>query len=585
MEDTSKRVIIAFALSFGILMLWKLAFPPPPEPPAKSPTAVQTAPGAPMPAAQPAATAPASTPVSKRPASPVALSVQQGTKAEDIVVENEFERITFSTEGAVVKSWVLKKFADEKGQPLDIVNAAACQSLGFPMSLRLGDAEAAKKVNSAIYVATPAGSAHSAPGKLELAFSDGAIQVRKIFTFTDGHELQAEISAFDGERYLPVEVAWPGGLGDHSLPPDRSIHADRAMHQAAEGDKLHVESLTPSFFGSLLSRPPDPSEKKLDIPGPLALAGLGDRYFTGVFFPESPDQSFRVERQPWTPSDWKGEDSKRPSVISVWFGGGAPKPLAFRMFVGPKDLDLLRSTKPPIDGLVDFGWFSVVARPIFLGMHYIHDHWTHNFGWAIILLTILINIALFPIKLKQIRSGQEMQRVAPLMKSIQDKYKGYKMNDPRRQKMNQETMKLYSDHGINPLSGCLPLLIQMPFLYGFYRVLDLSIELRHAPWILWIHDLSARDPYYLLPIMMTVTMFLLQRMTPMTVADPAQQRMMMFMPLFMGFMFINFASGLVLYWLTGNVVGIAQQVIMNRFLIKPAQPTGPPPRKAGTKDS
>ena len=159
------------------------------------------------------------------------------------------------------------------------------------------------------------------------------------------------------------------------------------------------------------------------------------------------------------------------------------------------------------------------------------------------------------------------------------------MNDPRKQKMNQEMMKLYSEHNINPLSGCLPLVIQMPFLYGFYRVLDLSIELRHAPWIGWIHDLSARDPYYILPVLMTVTMFLLQRLTPMTVADPAQQRMMMFMPLFMGFMFINFASGLVLYWLTGNVVGIAQQLIMNRFLIKPPQPAGPPPRKMGTKDS
>jgi YidC/Oxa1 family membrane protein insertase len=323
----------------------------------------------------------------------------------------------------------------------------------------------------------------------------------------------------------------------------------------------------------------------MDIPGPLTLAGLEDRYFTGVFLPESPDQGFRVERQPWTPPDWKGEDSKRPSSITAWFGSGAPKPLAFRMFVGPKDLDLLRLTQPQLDGLVDFGWFSIVARPIFLGMHYIHDHWTHNFGWAIILLTILINIALFPVKLKQIRSGQEMQRVAPLMKSIQDKYKGYKMNDPRKQKMNQEMMKLYSEHHINPLSGCLPLLVQMPFLYGFYRVLDLSIELRHAPWMLWIHDLSARDPYYILPVLMTVTMFLLQKMTPMTIADPAQQRMMMIMPLFMGFMFINFASGLVLYWLTGNVVGIAQQLLMNRYMPKPAPLGALPPRKPGTKDS
>lgn len=585
MEDSSKRVIIAFVISFGILMLWKALFPPPPEPPAKSPTAVQTAPVAPNPPAQPAAAGPASTPTAKKPAAPVALPVQQGTKAEDIVVDNGVARITFSTEGAVVKSWVLKKFADEKGQPLDLVNAAACQSLGFPMSLRLSDADAAKKANTAIYVATPAGSTISAPGKLEFAFSDGVIQVRKTFSFTSGHEFRAEISVFDGERYLPVEVAWPGGLGDHSLPPERTIQADQAMHQAAGGDKLHVESLSPSFFGNLLSRPPDPSEKKLDISGPLALAGVEDRYFSGVFLPESPDQSFHVERLSWTPPDWKGEDSQRPNPISVWFGGGAPKPLAFRMFVGPKNLDLLRSIKPPLDGLVDFGWFSIVARPLFLGMHYINDRWTHNFGWAIILLTILINIALFPVKLKQIRSGQEMQRVAPLIKSIQDKYKGYKMNDPRKQKMNQEMMKLYSEHHINPLSGCLPLLIQMPFLYGFYRVLDLSIELRHAPWMLWIRDLSARDPYYLLPILMTVTMFILQKMTPMTVADPVQRRMFMFMPLFMGFMFINFASGLVLYWLTGNVVGIGQQLIINRYMMKPVPPTGPPSRKSETKDS
>lgn len=587
MDHTSKRVIIAFALSFSILMLWRVAFPPPPEPPAKSPAAAQAiSPEASKPAAQAAAASPATKPAPAPPtAAPVVLPVQQGTKAEEIVIENDVARIIFSTEGAVVKSWILKNYKDEKGQPLDIVNAAAAQSLGFPMSLRLSDPEATKKVNSALFVATPAGQAISAPGKLELVYSDGTMQARKIFEFTEGHELRAEVSVIDGQRHLPVEVAWPGGLGDHSLPPDRSLHADQAIYRAADGDKIHVQTLTPSFFKNLFSHEPDPSEKKLDVSAPIALAGLGDRYFTGIFFPESAELSFRAERQTWTPPDWKGEESKRPTSISVWLAGGAPKPLAFRMFVGPKNLDLLRSTKPPLDGMVDFGWFSFVARPLFLAMHYINDHWTHNFGWAIVLLTVLINIAMFPIKVKQIRSGQEMQRVGPLVKSIQEKYKGYKLNDPRREKMNQEMMKLYKEHNINPLGGCLPLLIQMPFLYGFYRVLDLSIELRHAPWMLWIQDLSARDPYYLLPILMTVTMFLLQRITPMTMADPAQQRMMMLMPLFMGFMFINFASGLVLYWLTGNVVGIAQQLLMNRFLMKPGQPKGPPPRKLEPKES
>ncbi len=585
MDDSSKRVILAFSLSFAILMGWRFLFPPPAEPPAKCPPAVQAPADAPKPAA-PNVPAVSNAPVAATsPTAPVALPVQQGSKAEEIVVENELSRVTFSTEGAVVKSWVLKKYKDEKGQPLDIVNAAACRTLGFPMSLGLADQELTKTLNSALYVAAPPGSKLSAPGKLEMVFSDGKVQARKIYSFTAGYEVRAEVSVSDGQRNLPVKIAWLGGLGDHTLPLDRTMHADRAVFQATGDSKLHVEGLTPSFFGNLFSREPDPSEKLLEVPGPLTLAGLGDRYFAGVFFPESPDQAFRFERMPWTPADWKGEESERPNPLSAWTGSSAAKPLAFRLFVGPKDLYVLRATSPPVDALVDFGWFSFVARPLFLGMHYVHDHWTHNFGWAIILLTILINIAFFPVKLKQIRSAQEMQRVAPLMKSIQDKYKGYKMNDPRKQKMNQEMMKLYSEHHINPLSGCLPLLIQLPFFYGFYQVLDLSIELRHAPWIFWIRDLSARDPYYILPVLMTVTMFLLQKMTPMTIADPALQRLFMLMPLFMGFFFISFASGLVLYWLTGNVVGIAQQLLMNRFMPKPPPPGAAPPRKPGAKDT
>jgi YidC/Oxa1 family membrane protein insertase len=572
---------MAFGLSFAILVLWRMAFPPPIEPPAKSPVPVQ-APVAPAPAPPPASTtpaAPAAAPV------PVPLPVQQGSKVGDVVVENDVARVTLSTEGAVVRSWVLKRFTDEKRQPLDVVNRQACEALGFPMSLALSDPELTKKLNSAIFVATPADASLSVPVKLELAYSDGKIQVRKTLTFADGYEIRAEVGVFDGQRHLPVEVAWPGGFGDHSLPPERALLTDHAFFQATGSDKPQVESLTPSFFDRFSSSKPGVTPGRADIPGPLILGGLEDRYFVGVFLPEAADQGARFARQAWTPPEWKGEESERPRPITAWFGSPAPKPVAFRMFVGPKDLGVLRDTNPPLDRLVDFGWFSFVARPIFLGMRYIHDHWTHNFGWAIVLLTVLINIALFPVKLKQIRAGQEMQRIAPLMKAIQDKYKGYKLNDPRRQKMNQEMMKLYQEHHINPLSGCLPMLIQLPFFYGFYKVLDLSIELRHAPWMLWVKDLSAYDPYYILPVLMTVTMFILQKMTPMTTADPAQQRMFMLMPVFMGFFFLKLASGLVLYWLTGNVIGIVQQALINRFMPRPALAVAPSPRKLAAKGS
>ena len=217
-------------------------------------------------------------------------------------------------------------------------------------------------------------------------------------------------------------------------------------------------------------------------------------------------------------------------------------------------------------------------------MRYIYDHWIHNYGWAIVLLTLIITMAMFPLKLKSLRSAQEMQKVAPIIKGIQDKYKSYKFNDPRKQKMNEEVMKVYSEHGINPLGGCWPMLLQMPLLYGFYRVLDLAIELRHAPWIWWVKDLSAPDRLNImgvslpvLVILMTIASFVLQRMTPVATADPSQQRMMMLMPLFMGFMFYRFASGMVLYWLTSSVVQILQQVYINRRM--PLPTSLPVPRK------
>jgi YidC/Oxa1 family membrane protein insertase len=317
-------------------------------------------------------------------------------------------------------------------------------------------------------------------------------------------------------------------------------------------------------------------EEDRTIAGPLQMAGLEDRYFACVFLPDLPEQIlFHIGRRVWDPPDWK--EKEKPKEAFAALASQQPRPLAFLLFVGPKHLDVLQAMNPPLDRLVDYGWFSIVAKPLFLGLRYLHDRWTHNYGWAIVILTVLINLAMFPLKLKSIRSAQEMQRIAPLVKSIQEKYKGYKFNDPRKQRMNQEVMKLYQEHHINPLGGCLPMVVQLPFLYGFYKVLDLSIELRHASWFAWIKDLSAPDPLYILPTLMIITTFIMQKMTPMTTADPAQQRMMMIMPLVFGIMFYSFASGLVLYWLTGTIVGIAQQMFINRMI--PIQPPVPAPHK------
>ncbi len=548
-----KRILVAFALSFAVLMVWRMFFMPPaartPRPGRPAPLPVSTGP-------QPVVPSPP----------PARVAATAGSKAREIVVDGgESYRITLSTEGAVIKSWVLKKYQDAKEQPLDLVDRAACDQLGYPMRLNLSEADLSGKLNGAVYAAKPAVSSLEAPAELDFVYSDGKVQVRKHFSFESGYEVRVEASVFNGERYMPVGVEWPGGFGDHTLSYDEQESRNQAVYGSPEN----------------LSRVPRGKVKEDHmIPGPLVLAGVEDRYFVKIFFPGSADQAFSFGRRAWNPPDWKAKDPPRPFVSIL--GSPAPRPLAFRLFVAPKDVDALRSAKPPLDALMDFGWFTVVAKPLFLALRYIYDHWIQNYGWAIVLLTVCINLALFPLKWKGIRSAQEMQKIAPQVKSIQERYKQYKFNDPRKQRMNQEIMKLYKEHGVNPVGGCLPMLFQMPFLYGFYRVLDLSIELRHAPWILWVKDLSAPDPYYVLPIVMTATMFILQKMTPVATTDPAQQRMMMMMPLIFGFMFLKFACGLVLYWLAGNVVGIAQQVFINR-LAPASQPVPLPGKMPPTK--
>jgi len=571
--DQEKRVMLAFGLSIVMLILYRMYVikEAPPEPKKAAPVAAATPagpPGAPKAATKAAPTAPPA---------PVVLPVLKGALPEDVVVENKVYRATLSTQGAVLKSLVLKNYRDAKDQLLDTVNSPACESLGFPMSLNLPNPSLKEQVNQGIYVttandgrATPAGQgavAHSGttfspPVTLTFTYSDGKVQVKKQFSFGTEYVAKVEVSLFDGQNYLPVEVTWPGGFGDHSL-------TSTAIENYRVGVYGSIGDLTTVAQGKV--------KEDRTIPGPLQMAGLEDKFFAEIFLPDAPEQvSFRLARQEWSPPDWTEKDKPKP--LAATLVGTQPKALGFRVFIGPKNLDVLKAVNPPLDSLVDFGWFSIVAKPLFMGLRYIEEHWIHNWGWAIVVLTLIITTAMFPLKLKSLRSAQEMQKVAPIVKGIQDKYKNYKFNDPRKQKMNEEVMKVYNEHGINPLGGCLPMVLQMPLLYGFYRVLDLAIELRHAPWIGWIKDLSAPDRLNILGIsipvlviLMTIASFVLQRMTPMATADPSQQRMMMMMPLIFAFMFYRLASGMVLYWLTSSVVQILQQVFINRR-IPPAIP-------------
>jgi len=244
----------------------------------------------------------------------------------------------------------------------------------------------------------------------------------------------------------------------------------------------------------------------------------------------------------------------------------------------------LKKMNPPLQGLVNFGWLEFIAEPLFHGLKWLHNY-IPNWGWAIVALTLILNMLLFPLRISGYKTTLKMQRVAPQVKAIQEKYKKYSMRDPRKAEMNKEVMAIYSREGINPVGGCIPQLLQFPIWFGLYRALQGSIELRHAPWFGWITDLSAKDPYYILPLLMGLSMYLVSKMTPMTATDPQQQAMMKIMPIGMAamFMVIPYPSGLAVYILTSSVVGIAQQWYLNRKHPLPAP--GKPAREKNGKKS
>jgi YidC/Oxa1 family membrane protein insertase len=278
-----------------------------------------------------------------------------------------------------------------------------------------------------------------------------------------------------------------------------------------------------------------------------------------------------------------GPGDTQRKLLSTTIGLPQP-PQGVRFLVGPKQFDLLQSvdrslwTDAVFVRAINWGTFKVIATPLLTALKWVHSY-VGNWGWSIIVLTILINLAIFPLRHKSVVSMRKMQVLQPKMKAIQDRYAGLKVTDPERQKMNSEIMSLYKQEGVNPASGCVPMLLTLPVLFAFYSLLSQAIELRGAPFGFWITDLSERDPLYITPVLMAMTMFWQQRVTPST-ADPAQQRVMMMMPLMFGVMFLAAPSGLVLYWLVGNLFAIGQQYFTNWWI---GPPMTPAPRPAAER--
>jgi len=567
------RILLAFALSFMTLVVSQRFFvrpqPAPRQAGATEPVpATDATPAPPREAAPSAATAtpPAPEGVPSGPNEP-----RQGAAEEQITVESDLYRAVFTTRGAAVKSWTLRQFDDREGNPQELVNTAAAAEYGSPLTFWTTDETLRREINSALFVPSATGTLQ-APATLTFEYRDSRITARKEFVFTrDSYVVNTTTELAREGTPVPHALAWLGAFGDL-----QDALARGTLVQVFYRDPQRVVRLAPGnveskgfwarifdwFRGLVGSLPPGADIREISVLGSFPYAGIEDHFFCAAFLPqEGPLRVTAFEQEIGLP-----EQTRRLPSLGVAVSSGDEPVNRLRLYLGPKDRDVLAPVEPRLSDLVDYGWFSFIAQPLFLAMRWTYDHVVGNYGWVIILLTVVINFLLFPLKLTTMRSAIKMQRIQPQIKALQDKYKGLKMNDPRRQEMSQETMALYKKHGVNPLGGCLPMLLQIPFLYGFYQVLILSIEMRHAPWIWWVRDLSAPEdlPIKTLPILLCATQFLLQKMSPMPSADPAQQKMMMYMPLMFLFLFWGMSSGLVLYWLTGNVVGIAQQWYINR---------------------
>jgi YidC/Oxa1 family membrane protein insertase len=534
------RVVVFILLALVIFLVWSKYFAPQP-PPAKPqhPQSAQTAPA----------------PVNTLPAKPVQIPVVQASSEKTVIVENDDYRIELSNRGAVAKSWKLQKYLnlDKPPQPLDLVHANAASQLGWPLSLVLSNSQEEQEANTALYQMEPASGELKAPAQVTFRWSDGHLAITKTLQFGQDYQVSIDVSVTEDGKPLPVAVAWRGGFGDASVDG----WAEKVNVFYNQTGSIELEAYKKLGVSGNQSQP-------REIAGPMQFLGIEDQFFAAAFLPDQQNLSL----WDWTQYHTVTTGSKPVStpIASMAAGDATAGPLHARLFVGPKDISVLRSVHPSLSGLINFGWTSIVAKPLLYALQWTQKYVT-NWGWAIVVLTLLINLPLFPLRLMSQKSMRKMQKLAPEMRAIQDRYKKYAMRDPRRRKMQEEIMELYQKHGVNPIpiGACLPMLIQLPVWWALDRVLYASIELRHAPWILWIHDLSIKDPYYILPIAMGFAMYLSTAMTPQVAGvDPAQQKMMKWMPIFMAAFFINLPAGLNLYIFTSSLVGAAQQVYLNR---------------------
>ena len=547
---TETRLLLAFVLVGIVLVGWNYIYQPPQ--PVTPPVTV------PAPATQAAVEAPKPTPAA--PKQPIEVPGQiQASQAEEFTIETDLYRVRFSNQGAVVRSWILKKYKDGKGQPLELVNTKALTKVPAPFAVSFRNQAPPNDPNKGLFKVDRSGDLG-----VTFEYSDGRTATKKTFQFMPSSYLvQVTSQVVDNGVLLPHEMTWRGGFGDQTIVNPSSVE-DVAYYDEAES-KLVQNALKTADKGPVTSS------------GQYSFAGIEDSYFAALVLPAAAGGGLELTTYSDPVPGPAGTDEKR---IGAGMGGSGLNSVS--AFIGPKDSDILGAVNPKLDKLIDWGkYFGFIAKPLFFVLTWTAKHVTgENFGWAIVVVTVAINMVLFPLRFTSMKSSKKMQALQPQIQAINAKYKDLPMRDPRKQEQQAEMMALYKQHGVNPVGGCVPMLIQLPFLYGFYTVLRVAIEMRGASW-LWVHDLSQPETLAIrvLPVLLVGTQFLQQKMTPSPGMDPAQQKMMLFMPLVLGYIFYYLSAGLVLYYMTGGLVGVAQQWLLNRGTPAPAVIPSPPQKK------
>ncbi len=580
-----RRVLIAITLSFLVLFLFQRFVMPPASAPQPPGATAGQAPAAPAPGSMAAITQSSnqSAPVAVAPAAvgagggnpsglPAAqmgnassaapapiLTVGESTDRE-IVVETTTVRATFTNRGGHLLHWVLKEYRNDNGEPLDLVPQSMGADAVKPFSLVVDDPAITERINSAVYRVSVPGPVDATAMPQTLTFdmtaSDG-LSVTKTFTVEPrGYLVTFSTVVQLGQTRLNPVIHWGPGLGDEiAHRPPSSFFSPNSI----------VPAQPMIYKDGSVERVPHTAAGSQE--GPFRYAGASDHYFASLLLNDESPVPVRIDYAPVN-VPIPNEPARFATYMTYSVRYQAPQEKS-RFFFGPKSFDDLKAIDGELTRSIHFGMFSWLAVPLLGALQWVHG-FVGNWGWAIVVLTILINLAMFPLRHKSVVSMKKMQELQPQMKAIQDRYAKYKITDPERQKMNTEVMELYKTKGVNPASGCVPMLLTMPFLFAFYAMLSVAIEIRGAHFFGWIHNLSAPDPLFITPVLMGVAQFWQTKMTP-TTADPAQQKIMMFMPIMFTFMSLSFPSGLVIYWLVSTVWTIGQQYATNYLIGAPAR--------------